>query len=75
MRIKYLHASKFGNGAAVAGEFRTRMATRGGMRRFLKKLKPPAAQGWREKVEAFASLVATRAGEHAARPPRQSSAA
>ena len=29
MNIEYLHASKFGNGAAVAGEFRTRMATRG----------------------------------------------
>ena len=29
MKIEYLHASKFGNGAAVAAEFTTRMATRG----------------------------------------------
>jgi menaquinone-dependent protoporphyrinogen IX oxidase len=174
MRIEYLHASKFGNGAAVAAEFRTRMATRGvtvevrhirevkpaelpqadlyvfsspgrmgrpirGMRRFLKKLKLPAGtpyavlttemapapdkktgrmptedelskwqrvrpimneilqakgllqlasdavhvtamkgpleQGWQEKVEAFAALVATRACERAAHPSRESSAA
>ena len=26
-RIEYVHASKFGNGAAVAQAFRTRMAT------------------------------------------------
>ena len=174
MNVEYLHASKFGNGAAVASEFRTRMATRGvtvevhhirevrpvdlahadlyvfsspgrlgkpigAMRRFLKKVKLPAGtpyavlttemapspdkktgrmpaeddpssrqrvrpimneilqrkglvhladdavhvtamkgpleQGWEEKVEAFASLVATRAGEHAAHPPRAPSAA
>lgn len=174
MRIEYLHASKFGNGAAVAAQFRTRMETRGvtvevhhirevkpaelpqadlyvfsapgrmgrpigGMRRFLKKLKLPAGtpyavlttemapapdkktgrmptedelskwqrvrpimneilqakgldqlasdavhvtamkgpleQGWQEKVEAFAALVATRAGERAAHPSRESSAA
>ena len=29
MRISYIHASKFGNGAAVAAEFRARMAARG----------------------------------------------
>jgi len=29
MRIEYLHASKFGNGAKVAEEFRTRLADRG----------------------------------------------
>ena len=29
MRIEYLHASKYGNGAAVAEEFRKRMAARG----------------------------------------------
>ena len=29
MTISYVHASKFGNGAAVAAEFRTRMAARG----------------------------------------------
>ncbi len=29
MRIEYFHASKFGNGAAVAEEFRNRMSTRG----------------------------------------------
>ena len=29
MNISYIHASKFGNGAAVAAEFRTRMAARG----------------------------------------------
>ena len=29
MKIEYLHASKFGNGAAVAEEFRERMAARG----------------------------------------------
>ncbi len=29
MRIEYFHASKFGNGAAVAEEFRRRMADRG----------------------------------------------
>lgn len=29
MKITYLHASKFGNGAAVAAEFRRLMATRG----------------------------------------------
>ena len=174
MRIEYLHASKFGNGAAVAAEFRTRMATRGvtveihhirevkpaelspadlyifsspgrmgkpigAMRRFLKKVKLPAGtpyavlttemapkpdkktgrmpteeerarwqrvrpimneilqgkglvhladdtvyvtgmkgpleQGWQEKVEAFAALIATRVGERAAHPSRESSAA
>ncbi len=30
MRIEYLHASRFGNGAAVAEEFRKQMAARGG---------------------------------------------
>ncbi len=174
MRIEYLHASKFGNGAAVAAEFRTRMATRGAtveihhirevkpaelspsdlyvfsspgrmgrpigaMRRFLKKVKLPAGtpyavlttemapkpdkktgrmptedelarwqrvrsimneilqgkglvrladdavhvtgmkgpleQGWQEKVEAFAALIASRVGEPTAHPPRESSAA
>jgi menaquinone-dependent protoporphyrinogen IX oxidase len=29
MRIEYLHASKYGNGAAVAAEFRNQMAARG----------------------------------------------
>ena len=29
MRIEYVHASKFGNGAAVAEEFKSRMAARG----------------------------------------------
>jgi len=29
MRIEYLHASRYGNGAMVAAEFRTRMASRG----------------------------------------------
>jgi len=29
MNISYVHASRFGNGAAVAAEFRTRMAARG----------------------------------------------
>ncbi len=29
MRIEYLHASKYGNGAAVADEFKKRMAARG----------------------------------------------
>jgi len=29
MRIEYLHASKFGNGATVAAEFKRRMAARG----------------------------------------------
>ena len=29
MKIEYIHASKFGNGARVAEEFRTRMAGRG----------------------------------------------
>lgn len=174
MKIEYLHASKFGNGAAVAAEFTTRMAARGatvdvhhirevkpaelpladlyvfsspgrmgkpigGMRRFLKKVKLPAGtpyavlttemapkpdkktgrmptedelarwqrvrpimneilqgkgllhladdtvhvtgmkgpleQGWREKVEAFAALIAIRVGERAAYAPRESSAA
>ena len=174
MKIEYLHASKFGNGAAVAAEFTTRMAARGvtvevhhirevkpaelsqadlyvfsspgrmgkpigGMRRFLKKVKLPAGTpyavlttelapepdkktgrmptedelarwqrvrpimneilegkglvhlagdtihvtgmkgplepGWREKVESFAALIATRAGERATHPPRESSAA
>ena len=174
MRIEYLHASKFGNGAAVAAEFTTRMAARGvtvdvrhirdvkpaelpqadlyvfsspgrmgrpigSMRRFLKRLKLPAGtpyavlttemapkpdkktgrmptedelarwqrvrpimneilqdkglahladdavhvtgmkgpleQGWQEKVEAFAALVATRAGDRAAHPSREASAA
>ena len=174
MNISYVHASKFGNGAAVAAEFRTRMAARGvavdvhhyrelkpaelspadlyvfsspgrmgrpigGMRRFLKKLQLPAGtryavlttemaprpdkktgrlptedelakyqrvrpimneilqgkglvhladdtvhvtgmrgpleQGWREKVEAFAALIATRVGERAAHPTQESSAA
>ena len=28
MKIEYLHASKYGNGAAVAAEFMTRMAAR-----------------------------------------------
>jgi menaquinone-dependent protoporphyrinogen IX oxidase len=174
MKIEYLHASKFGNGAEVAAEFTTWMAARGvtvdvhhirevkpaelspadlyvfsspgrlgkpigGMRRFLKKVKLPAGtpyavlttemaptpdkktgrmptedelarwqrvrpimneilqgkglvhladdtvhvtgmkgpleQGWQEKVEAFAALVATRVGERAAHAPRESSAA
>ena len=30
MKIEYLHASKYGNGATVADEFKERMATRGG---------------------------------------------
>jgi menaquinone-dependent protoporphyrinogen IX oxidase len=29
MKIEYLHASKFGNGAMVAEEFKQQMATRG----------------------------------------------
>jgi len=29
MKIEYLHASKFGNGATVAGEFKQQMANRG----------------------------------------------
>jgi menaquinone-dependent protoporphyrinogen IX oxidase len=174
MKIEYLHASKFGNGAAVAAEFKTRMTARGvtvdihhirevkptelpaadlyvfsspgrlgkpigGMRRFLKKVKLPAGapyavlttemapkpdkktgrmptedelarwqrvrpimneilqgkglvpladdtihvtgmkgpleQGWQEKVEPFAALIATRVSERAAHAPRESSAA
>jgi hypothetical protein len=38
-------------------------------------MKGPLEQGWQEKVEAFAALVATRAGERAAHPSRESSAA
>lgn len=29
MRIEYLHASKYGNGATVAAEFRKQMAAKG----------------------------------------------
>jgi hypothetical protein len=38
-------------------------------------MKGPLEQGWQEKVDAFAALVATRAGERAAHASRESSVA
>ena len=53
MKIEYLHASKYGNGAMVAEEFSKQMAAKG----LTVDVKGPLEQGWQHKAEAFAARI------------------
>ena len=56
MKIEYVHASKYGNGARVAqGQI------------LVTGLKGPLQEGWQKKVEAFASQVSRNPGNEASR--------
>jgi len=52
MTIEYLHASKYGNGVAVADHFRSLMAARG-----VTVNKGPLEDGWQAKVASFADRL------------------
>jgi hypothetical protein len=63
MKIGYLHASKYGNGAMVAEEFSKQMAAQGTV--LVTDIKGPLEEGWQHKAKAFAARIPSRA-DHSA---------